>query len=53
MTAGGPIRPGFGSELVKRLIARELKGEGKMAFLPDGVRCTIEIPLADVRHRHE
>jgi two-component system CheB/CheR fusion protein len=53
MTAREPIRPGFGSELIKRLIARELKGEGKMAFLPDGVRCTIEIPLADVRHRHE
>jgi two-component system CheB/CheR fusion protein len=45
MTAGEPIRPGFGSELVKRLIARELKGQGKMAFLADGVRCTIEIPL--------
>jgi two-component system CheB/CheR fusion protein len=49
MMAGSPRIPGFGSELVERLIARELKGEGKMAFLPDGVCCTIEIPLADER----
>jgi two-component system CheB/CheR fusion protein len=47
MMAGAPLTPGFGSELVERLIARELKGEGRMAFLPDGVHCTIEIPLAD------
>jgi two-component sensor histidine kinase len=53
MMAGAPLRPGFGSELVERLIARELKGEGKMAFLPDGVRCTVEIPLGDARHVHE
>jgi two-component system CheB/CheR fusion protein len=47
MVGGSPCTPGFGSELVERVIARELKGKGKMAFLPDGVRCTIEIPLAD------
>jgi two-component sensor histidine kinase len=47
MMAGSPFTPGFGSELVERLIARELKGEGRMAFLTDGVHCTIEIPLAD------
>jgi two-component sensor histidine kinase len=47
MMAGAAFTPGFGSELVERLIARELKGEGRMAFLPDGVRCTIEVPLAD------
>jgi two-component sensor histidine kinase len=48
-----PRTPGFGSELIERVIARELKGEGKMAFLPDGVRCTIEIPLDGVRSPHE
>ena len=46
MTAAPPLR-GFGSELIERVIARELKGEGKMTLLPDGVRCTIEIPLSD------
>jgi two-component system CheB/CheR fusion protein len=49
MTDGAPFRPGFGSELVERLIARQLKGEGKMAFLPDGVHCTIEIPVDEAR----
>jgi two-component system CheB/CheR fusion protein len=44
--------PGFGSELIERLIARELKGEGKMTFLPDGVQCTIEIPLNGPQDRH-
>ena len=51
--AGAPPAPGFGSLLIERLIARELKGEGKMAFLPDGVCCTIEIPLPNRAHRHE
>ena len=48
-----PPTPGFGSELIERLIARELKGEGKMSFLADGVRCAIEIPLEDARRPHE
>lgn len=47
MTDETPLVPGFGSELVERVIARELKGEGKMLFLPDGVRCSIDIPLSD------
>jgi two-component sensor histidine kinase len=51
--AGAPPTPGFGSELIERLIARELKGEGKMTFLADGVSCAIEIPLTDARRRHE
>src|SRR6202789_3132835 len=51
--AGAPSTPGFGSELIERLIARELKGEGKMTFLADGVSCAIEIPLTDARRRHE
>lgn len=45
MKPGAPLAAGFGSLLIERLIARELKGGGKMAFLPDGVRCTIEIPF--------
>jgi two-component system CheB/CheR fusion protein len=43
--ARGPPTPGFGSELIQRLIARELKGDGKMTFLADGVRCAIAIPI--------
>ena len=43
--ARAPPTPGFGSELIHRLIARELRGEGKMTFLADGVRCAIAIPI--------
>jgi two-component sensor histidine kinase len=49
MSGDAPSAPGFGAELVERLIARELKGDGKMTFLADGVRCTIEIPLDDAQ----
>jgi two-component system CheB/CheR fusion protein len=53
LRVGAPPTPGFGLELIQRLIARELKGEGKMAFLADGVSCTIVIPLSDARPHHE
>ena len=43
--ARAPPTPGFGSQLIQRLIARELKGDGKMTFLADGVRCAIAIPI--------
>ena len=38
---------GFGSEVVERLIARELRGDGQMIFLADGVHYTIEFPLVE------
>ena len=53
ISRGTPPTPGFGSELIERLIARELKGEGKMTFLSDGISCAIVIPLTDARPRHE
>jgi len=49
MPVDTPSTPGFGCELVEKLIARELRGKGKMCFLPDGVCCRIEIPLGDVQ----
>jgi two-component system CheB/CheR fusion protein len=45
--------PGFGSQVVKRVIARELHGDGKMDFLPDGLLCTVEIPSAEALHTNE
>jgi two-component sensor histidine kinase len=39
--------PGFGSQVVKRLIASELHGSGDMLFLNEGVTCTIEIPSSE------
>jgi two-component system CheB/CheR fusion protein len=50
--AGAPAARGFGSELIERLIARELQGVGKMTFLPEGVHCTVEIPLSGIQDRH-
>jgi len=47
MSAGAPSRSGFGTEVVERLIARELQGEGRMTFMPDGVRCMIKLPLSE------
>jgi two-component sensor histidine kinase len=40
-------KPGFGSQVVKRLIASELHGEGDMLFLREGVLCTIEFPAGE------
>jgi two-component sensor histidine kinase len=51
MPDGVHFTPGFGCELIERLIASELKGRGKMAVMPDGVRCRIEIPLREVQLR--
>lgn len=44
---------GFGSLVVNRLVARELKGDGKMVFLPEGVLCTIEIPSVEALQSNE
>lgn len=47
--SGGPVvrppeRRGFGSTLIERGLAREMAGEVKMDFLPDGMVCTIDAP---------
>jgi two-component sensor histidine kinase len=46
-------KPGFGSQVVKRLIASELHGEGDMLFLREGVLCTIEFPADEALFEHE
>jgi len=45
--------PGFGSHVVKHLIARELHGSGDMLFLAKGVLCIIEIPLGEALLQNE
>ncbi|MCA1414118.1 PAS domain-containing protein [Bradyrhizobium sp. NBAIM20] len=47
---GGPRvtarpRKGFGTELLERTLAFELKGQTTMTFNPAGLQCTITIPL--------
>jgi two-component sensor histidine kinase len=40
-------RPGFGSQVVKRVIASELHGEGDMTFSNEGVLCIAEFPVSE------
>lgn len=41
-----PSRKGFGSRLVNEAVPRQLRGKVQTEYHPDGVHCTIEIPLA-------
>jgi two-component sensor histidine kinase len=50
-TGGPPVEPaprrGFGSLLIERGLAYELRGEARLEFLPEGVRCLVEAPLGE------
>jgi two-component sensor histidine kinase len=45
-----PTRDGFGSNLLRRLIERQLSGKVDMAFEPDGLRVTLRAKLPAVLH---
>jgi two-component sensor histidine kinase len=40
-----PIRRGFGSRLIERGLPHQLNGTVSLSFLPEGVVCTIDMPL--------
>ena len=42
-----PVRRGFGSRMIERALAQDLKGEVTMEFRPDGFVCTIDAPLPE------
>jgi two-component sensor histidine kinase len=49
--SGGPPVPtpthrGFGSRLIERGLARELGSQARFAFLPEGLRCHIRLPIS-------
>ena len=44
-----PSRRGFGSRLMQRCIEGDLAGQFELAFDPDGVACTMNIPVARLR----
>jgi two-component sensor histidine kinase len=44
MAATGRYSQGFGSQVVKRLVASELHGDGELLFLEEGALCRIEFP---------
>lgn len=48
--SGGPPvtedrRPGFGSELIEKIVAHELRHPVDLRFAPEGVSCTLMIPV--------
>jgi two-component system CheB/CheR fusion protein len=49
-TVSEPQRRGFGTELLERVLAFELKARTSLAYEPEGLRCAIELPL-DARVR--
>jgi PAS domain S-box-containing protein len=40
-----PSRRGFGSQLIERILAGELRGEVRLEFPPQGARCTMDMAL--------
>lgn len=50
-TGGPPVcapdRRGFGSRLIERALALELRGTARLDFKPDGLVCTIDAPLPE------
>ncbi|MDQ3470767.1 MAG: PAS domain-containing protein [Pseudomonadota bacterium] len=43
-----PTRKGFGTQVVERGLAHELKGEVHLDYRPEGVVCTIDVPAPRV-----
>jgi light-regulated signal transduction histidine kinase (bacteriophytochrome) len=39
-----PTRAGFGSVIIKRSLAHDIKGSGALSFEPDGVVCVLTLP---------
>ena len=53
-TGGPPVsqdrKRGFGTDLIEKIVAHELRHPVELDFAPDGVRCTLLVP---VRRRHD
>ena len=47
-----PERRGFGSLVIERNLARSLDAEIKLEFPPDGARCRMLIPAANLAAGH-
>ena len=48
-----PTHRGFGSRLIERGLATELRGDVKLSFEPGGVVCTVDVPLPERAEIHE
>ena len=41
-----PLRQGYGRELIERALPYQLRAETRLTFTPDGVHCTLAVPIA-------
>jgi len=41
-----PQRNGFGYSVIMQLVPRALRGQGHIEFLREGIRCTLDMPIA-------
>jgi PAS domain S-box-containing protein len=48
-----PSRRGFGSTLIEGSIASELGGNATLDYAPEGLRCTIEIPVGQLADKEK
>lgn len=53
-SGGPPVLPkrsrGFGTDLIERIVAHELKNPVELLFEPEGVRCLLTIPVRQPSH---
>jgi len=47
--SGGSRRQGYGTELIQRALPYQLEAKTNLEFSPDGVRCTITVPIRQKR----
>ncbi|HEY0034238.1 MAG TPA: hypothetical protein VGB81_13310, partial [Devosia sp.] len=45
MDEGGPKRRGYGSELIENALPYQLEAETELSYGPDGVICSIVVPV--------
>jgi two-component sensor histidine kinase len=43
-----PLRRGFGSRMIERALAAEVRGQVQLDFQPQGLRCTMDMALDHV-----
>ena len=42
-----PGKRGFGTDLIEKIVAHELRHPVELEFAPDGVRCTLLVPVRE------
>ena len=45
--ADKPRRRGFGTDLIEKIVAHELRHPVELDFCPEGVRCTLLVPVRE------